>query len=135
MPLNSNGHEVPDPTPMTVPAGFEKPESLRDQMLRMIRGHFLAQRSAEGYETPEEAEDFDVDDGEPELASRWEWTEDQEAHALKKLAEEQRKAKEQQARREAEAAELAALKAEKAARSGQSSQQVAKPEASPGAQA
>lgn len=61
--LNENGHEILDPTPMAIPIGFKRPETLAEQIKRMVRSERLAQEAeAQGYETWEEADDFDVDD-------------------------------------------------------------------------
>lgn len=57
--LNERGQEVLDPTPMAIPVGFAKPESLEARMARAVR---LASLHAanQGFETIEEAEDFDT---------------------------------------------------------------------------
>lgn len=55
--------EYPDDTPMALPIGFERPESLDEKIMRMIRSRELAAAAeAAGSETLEEAEDFDVGD-------------------------------------------------------------------------
>lgn len=56
------GAEVPDPRPPNIPLGFRKPELLRDQVARLVRGHLSMIAEANGAETFEESEDFDVDD-------------------------------------------------------------------------
>lgn len=58
---NERGEEIPDPTKPAVPLGFKKPESLTEQIRRLIRSEAFA-REAErrGHETFEEADDFDV---------------------------------------------------------------------------
>lgn len=69
--LNESGQEVLDPTPISIPVPFTRPEPLHQRIRRMI---LLAQREAgEGYETEEEANDFDVpDDPNPDPTSPWE---------------------------------------------------------------
>lgn len=60
------GREIPDQTPVDIPVGFERPESLHDQIKRLIRTELSAQADAAGLETFEEADDFDVgDDDDP----------------------------------------------------------------------
>lgn len=60
--LNAFGHEVLDPTPIAVPAGFKRPETLAEQVQRLVRTHISREAAESGYETFEESEDFDVDD-------------------------------------------------------------------------
>lgn len=64
MALDKNGfYELLDPTPMAIPVGYKQPETLADQIRRMVRSERLAQEvEAAGFETWEEADDFDVDD-------------------------------------------------------------------------
>lgn len=59
--LDDTGGEILDSTPMQPPLGFQKTPSMFDVMRKMIadRERELAQA---GYETAEEADDFDVDD-------------------------------------------------------------------------
>lgn len=68
-----NAKEYPDPTPVELPLGHHKPESLEDTMKRFVRD-YVGQVFAEqqGMETFEEADDFDVDDpGEEQLFSQY----------------------------------------------------------------
>lgn len=59
--LDGHGHEVVDPEPMAVPAGFKKPETLSQTVARLLRK--ASDEAAEaGGETMEEADDFDIDD-------------------------------------------------------------------------
>lgn len=61
--LDEQGREIPDPRPMEIPMGFKKPETLADQVRRLIRSEKLAQlASSQEMETFEESEDFDIDD-------------------------------------------------------------------------
>lgn len=60
--LDADGHEVPDPTPLTLPAGFKRPETLADQVQRLVRTHLSRIAAESGAETFEESEDFDVGD-------------------------------------------------------------------------
>lgn len=61
--LDSQGREIPDDTPVAMPAGFKHPEDLQTIIRRLIRSEEW-QRMAEKNEmdTFEEAEDFDIDD-------------------------------------------------------------------------
>lgn len=69
--INEFGQEVLDSTPISIPVPFTRPEPLHQRIRRMI---LLAQREAgEGFETEEEANDFDVpDDPNPDPSSPWE---------------------------------------------------------------
>lgn len=60
--LDEKGHEIPDPNPVAMPAGFKHPESLQNQIQRLVRGQISEAADAAGFETFEDAEDFDVDD-------------------------------------------------------------------------
>lgn len=56
-------YEQPDPTPMAPPLGFKRRPSLADQIREMVRNERLQRELDEaGYETFEEADDFDVGD-------------------------------------------------------------------------
>lgn len=68
---DENGHEVPDQRPVAVPAGFKRPETLAEQVQRLVRGSLSRQAAERGFETFEESEDFDVGD-EVDPASRYE---------------------------------------------------------------
>lgn len=58
--LNNQGHELPDPTPMSIPAGFRRPDTLAEQVQRLVRGALSRQAAEQGAETFEESEDFDT---------------------------------------------------------------------------
>lgn len=60
--LDERGREVPDPNPVEIPAGFRVPESLEARIARLIRRDISEQAEAQGMETFDEAEDFDIDD-------------------------------------------------------------------------
>jgi hypothetical protein len=60
------GRELPDPTPVSVPAGFARPIALHEQIKRFIRTEMSRQAVTEEKESFEEADDFDVDEeGDP----------------------------------------------------------------------
>lgn len=57
------GHEIPDPKPIAPPIGYNRQPSLAEQIRTMVRNEKLqADLDAAGYETFEEADDFDVGD-------------------------------------------------------------------------
>lgn len=61
--MNALGHELPDPTPMEMPSGMKRPETLAEQVRRLVRSEkFNLEREAAGEETFDEADDFDVGD-------------------------------------------------------------------------
>lgn len=62
MPLDKQGHEVPDPTPVAVPAHFKRPPTLAEQVQRLVRRYSEEQAEKDGFETLEESEDFDIGD-------------------------------------------------------------------------
>lgn len=62
MQYNELGQEMPDPTPIAVPAHFKRPPSLQEQIKSLIRNE-LSQRASEADEESfEEADDFELDD-------------------------------------------------------------------------
>lgn len=65
--FNDRGQEIPDQTPVEMPAGFKKPESLTEQIRRLIRTEMSQEAVAEGKESWEDANDFDVDEADAEL--------------------------------------------------------------------
>lgn len=60
--LDAKGHEILDPTPVAIPAGFREPERLAETIQRLVRRGISDLAAEQGFETFEEAEDFDVDD-------------------------------------------------------------------------
>lgn len=60
--LDEFGQEIPDPRPVRIPAGFRRPETLAEQVQRLVRTHISRDAEQNGMETWEEANDFDVDD-------------------------------------------------------------------------
>lgn len=62
--LDENGHEIVDPVPMEIPLGKLAEPSMFDRMRALIRSEALAREAAmAGAETFEEANDFDIPDG------------------------------------------------------------------------
>lgn len=67
---DKEGHEVPDPRPVSIPAGFQRPPSLQEQVRRLLPD-MIRQQQEQEVETWEDANDFDVgDDFDP--SSPWE---------------------------------------------------------------
>lgn len=60
--LDKNGHEILDPRPVEMPVGFHRPETLAEQIQRMVRTEFSEAASNAGFESFEDADDFDVED-------------------------------------------------------------------------
>lgn len=71
--LDENGKFEPDATPMAPPIGYKKQPSMVEIVRNMVRSERLAaELAAQGQETFEEADDFDVDDDPPDMRSGWE---------------------------------------------------------------
>lgn len=68
---NARGAEILDTTPVEVPLNYRRPETLEEKMRRVVHGALSEQAAAQGKETFEESNDFDVgpEDGEPDLFS------------------------------------------------------------------
>lgn len=70
MPHDDLGREIPDPTPVSLPAGFQRPEPLAETIRRLVRNEVSRQAVDSGMESFEESLDFDIDDEElPESPS------------------------------------------------------------------
>lgn len=67
MKYDERGRELPDPTPIAIPVGFNRPETLQEQIRRLVRNEFSQVAAATGFETFDEANDFDVPDADAEL--------------------------------------------------------------------
>lgn len=81
---NELGQEIPDPTPVSMPLGYEKPESLESMVQRMVRIHISKQADVEGFETFEEAEDFYAEDEDEELPhTQYQFNEMQEEYLVR----------------------------------------------------
>jgi len=63
MPGTPDGREVVSAVPMAPPIGWKKQPSMIEHIKALVRSERLAQEAAAaGFETPEEADDFDVGD-------------------------------------------------------------------------
>ena len=58
--------ELPDPTPLHIP-GLERPLSIQEEMKQFIRQEISNHAQTEGFESFEEADDFEEEDGEADL--------------------------------------------------------------------
>lgn len=70
--LNIRGYEVPDPTPTDPPIGHIAGPDLIEQVRAMVRTELSRRAEEEGFETFEEADDFEVDDDEADYVSPYE---------------------------------------------------------------
>ncbi|MEM2002530.1 MAG: hypothetical protein QXT77_07805 [Candidatus Methanomethylicaceae archaeon] len=72
MKFDEEGRELPDQTPIEVPLDFSRPLTLQEEIRRFLRieASYVAENA--GFETFEEADDFDVDDEEVEFVSPYE---------------------------------------------------------------
>lgn len=60
--LDSKGREILNPKQMQIPVGMKKPQSLQDQIKKILREEVSMQAQAQEKESWEEANDFDVKD-------------------------------------------------------------------------
>ncbi len=60
----TDGKEYLDATPVEIPVGYEKPLTLKEDMMRFIREEVSAVAERNGVESFEDADDFDVMDDE-----------------------------------------------------------------------
>lgn len=64
MQFDKHGRELPDNTPLALPAGFTPPETLAEQIQRLVRTNVSQSAEKHDQETFEEADDFDIEDDE-----------------------------------------------------------------------
>jgi hypothetical protein len=70
--LTDDGLELPDPTPVAIPVHLRVPESMDSRIARIV-SHSLSKAAQEqGFETFEEADDFDIDDDPIDPETPWE---------------------------------------------------------------
>lgn len=60
--LDENGREMPSDAQLRIPVGFKRPETLAEQVQRLVRNGLSQYAESQGKETFQEADDFDVDD-------------------------------------------------------------------------
>lgn len=71
--LNPDGTPILDPTPIAPPIGYKKQPSMVEIVRDMVRSEKLkAEAEAAGFESFEEADDFDIPDDPVQLRSPWE---------------------------------------------------------------
>jgi hypothetical protein len=75
--INKQGKEVIDTTPVELPLNWKRPVSLSERIRSAARQEISRLADEKGYETFEEADDFDVDD-DFDPRSPWEMDFDQE---------------------------------------------------------
>lgn len=63
--IDELGREVLDQTPTAIPIPFTRPEPIHVRLRRMVERYHQEMKDAEEYETFEDADDFDVQDGAP----------------------------------------------------------------------
>lgn len=80
--LDKKGHEVLDDTPVAIPLRFSRPETLAEQVRSLLYGELSRFADSQGYETMEEADDFDVgDDFDPASPYEYDFDHIGEVHA------------------------------------------------------
>lgn len=60
--FDSRGREIPDPRPLELSPGAVKPESIQSMIQRLVRLQLSQHAVAQGEESFEEANDFDIED-------------------------------------------------------------------------
>lgn len=66
MKFNDMGQEIPDPKPLEVPAHLRGAESTDDRIQRLISQAMSRHAQEQGFESIDEANDFDIDDDDPD---------------------------------------------------------------------
>lgn len=77
MKFDDKGRELPDSTPIELPLHWQRPQTIQEQIRSFVRSELSRRAAAQGEETFEEADDFDVDD-DFDPRSPWELNFDQE---------------------------------------------------------
>lgn len=70
--LDEHGREVLSSEKLALPLGYKKPESLAEQIQRLVVRQLSDQAQAEGFDSFEESEDFDIGDDPPDPSSPYE---------------------------------------------------------------
>lgn len=81
--LPEEEEKVLDDTPIEMPAGYSVPTPLTDLIATMVREAVQSEQK-ESFETPEEADDFDIDDDELLNLSPYELTELEDQEPMEK---------------------------------------------------
>lgn len=82
--LDKNGKELPDSKPMVVPIDLRKPETIQQQVARLVTLKMIQTQSNVGKESFDDANDFNIDDDPVEPNTPWE-----DMGSEKSIAEEQ----------------------------------------------
>lgn len=69
---DGNGRQIPDPRPVEVPVGFQRPPTLQEEIRRFIRVEMSQRAQSQELESFEEADDFEIDDEVEEFTSAYE---------------------------------------------------------------
>lgn len=72
------GRELPDATKVEVPLNFRRPPTIQEQIRQFVRSEVSRAAQEQGFESFEDADDFDVDDYDPDPLSPYELSEMQE---------------------------------------------------------
>lgn len=70
--MNERGQELPDPVPMEPPLGYKKQPSMVDIIRAQVRQEVSRRAQMAGYESFDEADDFEVEDFDPEPQAPYE---------------------------------------------------------------
>lgn len=79
---SARGAEILDTTPIEVPLHYRRPESLEEKLKRVVHNELSQAAAAREMETFEESDDFDVEDDQDTLPSKYEMTDMQEEQPL-----------------------------------------------------
>lgn len=79
---NEKGEEIPDSVPVEIPLRFRTPLPLNEEIKRLIREEMSQAAADQGEETFQEADDFEVEEGDPLPFSAHELSEMQEEAVL-----------------------------------------------------
>lgn len=83
---SARGAEILDTTPVEVPLHYRRPETLEEKLKRVVHNELSMAASARDMETFEESDDFDVEDDQDTLPSKYEMTDMQEEQPLMRRA-------------------------------------------------
>lgn len=64
---DDDGREILDSRPVEIPSGMKRPETLTETIQRMVRTNFSKIAESQGFESFEEAHDFDLPDDDFDL--------------------------------------------------------------------
>lgn len=60
--LNDKGQEMPNPMPVEIPSGLNKPTTIEDRIAELVKHSLSKQAQQQEYETLDEANNFDLKD-------------------------------------------------------------------------